>query len=71
MKILFVTGSRGEWGYIKPILNIIDSDPSLNYSLCVTNMHLMPELGLSVKEIENIFITLPSSPRRGPRNPRP
>ena len=23
MKVLFVTGSRSEWGYIKPILDIL------------------------------------------------
>ena len=22
-KIMFITGSRGEWGYIRPILNLI------------------------------------------------
>lgn len=52
-KILFVTGSRGEWGYIRPILEIIDKDPNLEYELCVTNMHLLPSFGNSYLEIEN------------------
>lgn len=52
MKILFVTGSRGEWGYIRPILEIIDKDPNIEYELCVTNMHLLPSFGNSYLEIE-------------------
>ena len=52
MDVLVITGSRGEWGYIKPILLLMEKDKNINYSLCATNMHLMPELGLSVNEIE-------------------
>lgn len=53
MRILFVTGSRGEWGYIRPILRLIEKDPQLEYELCVTNMHLLPNFGLSEEEIKN------------------
>ena len=53
MRILFVTGSRGEWGYIRPILRLIEKDPELEYELCVTNMHLLPNFGLSEEEITN------------------
>mgnify|MGYP003322762047 CR=1 FL=1 len=53
MKILFVTGSRGEWGYIRPILRLIEKDPELDYDLCVTNMHLLPGFGQSENEILN------------------
>ncbi len=51
MKILFITGSRGEWGYIRPILELIDASNDLDYELCITNMHLLPSFGLSEKEI--------------------
>jgi GDP/UDP-N,N'-diacetylbacillosamine 2-epimerase (hydrolysing) len=51
MKILFITGSRGEWGYIRPILRLIENDSSLEYDLCVTNMHLLPSFGSSEDEI--------------------
>ena len=51
MKILFVTGSRGEWGYIRPILRLIEKDSDLDYELCVTNMHLLPSFGSSEEEI--------------------
>src|SRR6185295_2685028 len=51
-KIQFVTGSRGEWGYIRPIIKLIEKDEDLDYDLIVTNMHLLPEFGYSVQEIE-------------------
>jgi GDP/UDP-N,N'-diacetylbacillosamine 2-epimerase (hydrolysing) len=51
-KITFLTGSRGEWGYIRPVLRLIDADPELDYSIIATNMHLLPEFGMSVREIE-------------------
>lgn len=52
LKLLFITGSRGEWGYIRPILRLCNKRKDVDYSLCVTNMHLLPDFGLSIKEIE-------------------
>ena len=51
-KILFVTGSRGEWGYIRPILNLMEKRDDVEYVLVVTNMHLLSSYGNSFKEIE-------------------
>lgn len=51
-KILFLTGSRGEWGYIRPILKLIEKRKDVEYVLVVTNMHLLPSYGNSYKEIE-------------------
>lgn len=53
IRLLFVTGSRGEWGYIRPILKLIQKSNQFSYELCVTNMHLLPSFGNSYKEIEN------------------
>jgi GDP/UDP-N,N'-diacetylbacillosamine 2-epimerase (hydrolysing) len=50
-RILVVTGSRGEWGYIRPFLKLCDRSEDIDYSLCVTNMHLLPTYGMSVDEI--------------------
>lgn len=52
VKIAFITGSRGEWGYIRPVLRLIEKDPSLDYQIVVTHMHLLPEFGATVREIE-------------------
>lgn len=50
--IAAITGSRGEWGYIRPILKLIDGDPALDYRIVTTHMHLLPTFGSSVREIE-------------------
>lgn len=44
-KILFIAGSRGEYGYIRPIINKIKTIESLDYEVLVTNMHLLPKFG--------------------------
>ena len=51
MKIAFITGSRSEWGYIRPILRHIEQDRDLDYALIVTNMHLLPRFGHTIEEI--------------------
>jgi GDP/UDP-N,N'-diacetylbacillosamine 2-epimerase (hydrolysing) len=51
-KILFLTGSRGEWGYIRPILRFVKERNDVQSILVVTNMHLLPSYGNSYKEIE-------------------
>ncbi len=51
-KFVFLTGSRGEWGYIRPILRLIENDPECDYSIIATNMHLLSEFGSSIHEIE-------------------
>lgn len=52
-KIMIITGSRGEWGYIRPIMRLIEKRDDVQYVLVVTNMHLLPAYGSSYKEIEN------------------
>lgn len=49
-KILTLTGSRGEYGYILPVLKRIQADPDLTAHLVATNMHLLPEFGSTVQE---------------------
>ncbi len=51
-KIMFLTGSRGEWGYIRPLLRLIQLRDDVKSVLVVTNMHLIPSYGNSYKEIE-------------------
>lgn len=50
MRLLFLTGSRGEWGYIRPLLRLCGAE-GLEYRICATNMHVLPAFGLSVNEI--------------------
>ena len=51
MKILFVTGSRSEWGYIKPILKILKKS-KIKTKICLTNMHLLDSYGYTINEIK-------------------
>ena len=57
-KVLIVTGSRGEYGYIRPIIHLMSESNLLVPKVLATNMHMLPEFGNSVKEIEkdNIFV---------------
>lgn len=52
MKLLFINGSRGEWGYIRPLIQqcIV---AGIDYSICATNMLLLPGFGTLVDEIKN------------------
>ncbi len=50
--ILLVTGSRGEYGYIRPIVREIEKHEELDYSIVATNLHLLPDFGSSIEEIE-------------------
>ena len=52
-KIAVVTGARAEYGLLHWIIKGVHEDPELELQLIVTGMHLSPEFGLTVKEIEN------------------
>lgn len=51
-KICFFTGTRAEYGLLKPLMDEIVKDNSLHLQLIVTGMHLSPEFGLTFKSIE-------------------
>jgi UDP-hydrolysing UDP-N-acetyl-D-glucosamine 2-epimerase len=47
-----ITGSRGEYGYIRPIVREIQNEADLDYSIIATNLHLLADFGFSIDEIE-------------------
>lgn len=51
-KICVVTGTRAEYGLLKPVIKRISDAKDLELNLAVTGMHLSPEFGLTYKEIE-------------------
>ena len=51
-KILFITGSRGEYGYIKPIIKLIQNEKKFNFDVLVTNMHLLDTFGNTINEFQ-------------------
>jgi GDP/UDP-N,N'-diacetylbacillosamine 2-epimerase (hydrolysing) len=57
-KITIITGSRAEYGILKPVMNAIKTCDDLELSLIVTGMHLLYEYGYSIKEIEDDGFTI-------------
>lgn len=68
MKLLFINGSRGEWGYIRPLIEQCIA-AGIGYSICATNMLLLQGYGNLVAEIkkdgflieDEIFMSLEGS----------
>ncbi len=57
-KICVLTGSRSEYGILRPVLFSIRESPSLELSIIVTGMHLSPQYGYTISDIEkdDLFI---------------
>lgn len=51
-RIAVITGTRAEYGLLYWIIKGIQKDPELELQLIVTCMHLSPEYGLTIREIE-------------------
>ena len=51
-KVCVLTGTRAEYGLLKPLIKKINNDAELQLQLVVTGMHLSSEFGLTYKEIE-------------------
>ncbi len=50
-KILYVSGSRADYGLMRSVLSGIEIRPGLELHIAVTGMHLMPEFGNTIDEI--------------------
>lgn len=51
-KILFLTGTRADFGKIKSLISIVDVNPNFDVHVFVTGMHLQKEYGYTLIEIE-------------------
>jgi GDP/UDP-N,N'-diacetylbacillosamine 2-epimerase (hydrolysing) len=51
-KIAVITGTRAEYGLLKPLIWAINDENDFNLQLIVTGMHLMPEFGNTYQQIE-------------------
>ena len=54
--IAVLTGKRGGYGAMRPMLRAIADDPKLRLSLIVTDQHINPAFGATVSEIERDFV---------------
>jgi GDP/UDP-N,N'-diacetylbacillosamine 2-epimerase (hydrolysing) len=52
MKICVVTGTRAEYGLLKPLIDKIKTDDTFELQIVVTGAHLSPEFGLTYQYIE-------------------
>ncbi len=52
-KIIYVTGTRADYGLMAKTLSLISADQDLELMVCVTGMHLLEKYGLTVREIED------------------
>lgn len=51
-KIVVLTGTRAEYGILKPIIKKINNHPDLDLCLLVTGTHMEEKFGLTYKEID-------------------
>lgn len=52
-KIAIIAGSRGEYGYFRPIIKEIEKRKNLDYGIIASNMHMLDSFGSSIEEIKN------------------
>lgn len=52
-KICVVTGTRAEYGIMSRLMRSLKDDKRVELQIIATNMHLSPEFGMTVKEIES------------------
>ncbi|WP_127023274.1 UDP-N-acetylglucosamine 2-epimerase [Flagellimonas beolgyonensis] len=52
-KIAIVTGTRADYGLLRPLIFAIKEDSELELKLLATGMHLIPEFGSTYREIES------------------
>jgi len=52
-KILYISGTRADYGLMRSVLRKIDNHPDLTLDIVVTGMHLMDEFGKTIEEIQN------------------
>ena len=51
-KILYVTGTRADYGLMHDTLELLNKDESIQLDVAVTGMHLMEEFGYSLDEVK-------------------
>lgn len=59
-KIVFITGTRADFGKLKPLIRAVNDHPDFEYGIFATGMHMLYRYGMTVEEIHkagfsNIF----------------
>lgn len=56
--ILFITGTRADYGKMKSIMKTLDADPHFEVYIFVGGMHLLEKFGNTYMEVEMIIINM-------------
>lgn len=56
-KILFLTGTRADFGKLKSLIKTVESDQCFEAHLFVTGMHMLAKYGMTAKEVEKAGFT--------------
>jgi GDP/UDP-N,N'-diacetylbacillosamine 2-epimerase (hydrolysing) len=51
-RVIAITGTRADYGLMRPVFRAIETNERFYLGLIVTGMHLLPEYGLTIHEIE-------------------
>ena len=57
-KILFITGTRADYGKLKSLISILKKSKNFSVKILITGMHLMKEFGDTYTEVENDFSSM-------------
>ena len=52
MEIAILTSSRADFGFYKPLLNLLKKQTKINYNLIVFGTHLSPDYGYTIDNIK-------------------
>lgn len=50
-KVLFITGTRADFGKLKPLLRVVEATPGFETTIFATGMHTLARYGLTAEEI--------------------
>lgn len=50
-RILFLTGTRADFGKLKPLIRVVDASKQFDYGIFVTGMHVLSRYGNTVDEV--------------------
>jgi len=51
-KILYISGTRADYGLMRSVLKAIDKHPELELEIAAIGMHMMEEFGMTINEIK-------------------
>lgn len=63
-KVLFITGTRADFGKLKPLILASKSSSFMNPVVAVTGMHMLPSYGSTHKEAEELGVELHKFPNQ-------